>query len=80
MVTPGIVSLTNLPTQTTLLLPGSEFPCLQHFDNSMCNATTSNSDSATNLLPKTSGISVSSNKTNQRHDDAEPPTISESGS
>ncbi|XP_012227506.1 nuclear receptor-binding protein isoform X3 [Linepithema humile] len=80
MVTPGMVSLTNLPTQTTLLLPGSEFPCLQHFDNSMCNATTSNSDSATNLLPKTSGIPVSSNKTSKLHDDAEPPTISESGS
>lgn len=80
MVTPGMVSLTNLPTQTTLLLPGSEFPCLQHFDNSVCNATTSNSDNATNLLPKTSGIPVSSNKTNKLHDDAEPPTISESGS
>ncbi|RLU21867.1 hypothetical protein DMN91_006244 [Ooceraea biroi] len=80
MVTPGMVSLTNLPTQTTLLLPGPEFPCLQHFDNSVCNVTASNSDSVTNLLPKTSGIPVSSNKTNKLHDDAEPPTISESGS
>ncbi|KAH0952722.1 hypothetical protein HN011_009225 [Eciton burchellii] len=80
MVTPGMVSLTNLPTQTTLLLPGPEFPCLQHCDNSVCNATASNSDSVTNLLPKTSGIPVSNNKTNTFHDDAEPPIISESGS
>lgn len=81
MVTPGMVSLTNLPTQTTLLLPGPEFPCLQHFDNSVCNAAAaSNSDSATNLLPKTSGIPVSSNKTSKLHDDTEPPTITESGS
>jgi len=80
MVTPGMVSLTNLPTQTTLLLPGPEFPCLQHLDNSVCNATASNSDSVTNLLPKTSGIPVSNNKTNIFHDDAEPPIISESGS
>ncbi|XP_035718360.1 nuclear receptor-binding protein homolog isoform X1 [Vespa mandarinia] len=80
MMMPGMVSLTNLPTQTTLLLPGPEFSCLQHFDNSVCNATTSNSDNAINLLPKISGLSVSSNKTNKSHDEVEPPTITESGS
>lgn len=79
MMTPGMVSLTNLPTQTTLLLPGPEFPCLQHFDNSMYNATTSNSDSVTNPLPKTSGLPVLSN-TSKSHDEAEPPTNTESGS
>ncbi|XP_043252556.1 nuclear receptor-binding protein [Colletes gigas] len=80
LMTPGMVSLTNLPTQTTLLLPGPEFPCLQHFDNSMYNATTSNSDSVTNPLPKTSGLPVSSN-TSKSHDEAEPPTnTTESGS
>lgn len=79
MMTPGMVSLTNLPTQTTLLLPGPEFP-LQHLDNSVCNATISNSDSVTNPLPKTSGISVSSNKTTKIHEDVESSTISESGS
>lgn len=78
-MTPGMVSLTNLPTQTTLLLPGPEFPCLQHFDNSMYNATTSNSDSVTNPLPKTSGLPVSSNAS-KSHDETEPPLNTESGS
>lgn len=80
MMTPGMVSLTNLPTQTTLLLPGPEFPCLQHFDNSMYNATTSHSDSViTNPLPKSSCLPMSSN-TNRSHDEIEPPSNAESGS
>lgn len=80
MMTPGMVSLTNLPTQTTLLLPGPEFPCLQHFDNSMYNATTSHSDSViTNPLPKSSCLPMSSN-TNRSHDEMEPPSNAESGS
>lgn len=79
MMTPGMVSLTNLPTQTTLLLPGPEFPCLQHFDNSMYNATAPNSDSVTNPLPKTSGLPVSSH-TSKSHDETEPPSNAESGS
>ena len=81
MMKPGMLSLTNLPTQTTLLLPGPEFPCLQHFDNSVYNAATSRSDSViTNPLPKTSGLPVSSSNTSRSHDDMEPPSNVESGS
>ncbi|OXU19757.1 hypothetical protein TSAR_010575 [Trichomalopsis sarcophagae] len=33
MLSPGLVSLTNLPNQTTLLLPGPEFPRLQRLED-----------------------------------------------
>ncbi|OAD54806.1 Nuclear receptor-binding protein like protein [Eufriesea mexicana] len=79
MMTPGMVSLTNLPTQTTLLLPGPEFSCLQHFDNSMYNATSHSDNVITNPLPKTSGLPVSSN-TSRSNDEMEPPLNTESGS
>ncbi|XP_046740655.1 nuclear receptor-binding protein homolog isoform X2 [Diprion similis] len=50
MMNPGMVSLTNLPTQTTLLLSGPEMPCLQHLDNNSSvvgGATASGGDSLT---------------------------------
>lgn len=47
VLTPEMVSLTNFPSQTTLLLPGPDMPRFQHFDNSMANATTSNNENLT---------------------------------
>lgn len=83
MMTPGMVSLTNLPTQTTLLLPGPEFPCLQHLtDGSIAHAVVPSNDNVISNPPKISGFSESIiSKASQNHEDAEPPTmIAESNS
>lgn len=80
MMSPGMVSLTNLPSQTTLLLPGPDYPRLKDTDKSTGNAVTSSSDSVTSIPPKTSGLSDSSNKRKNYQDEPEPPTITESGS
>ena len=77
---PGMVSLTNFPSQTTLLLAGPEFPRLQDIDKFSGNSVTSSSDSVTGILPKTSGLSDSINTRKNYGDDSEPPTIIESGS
>lgn len=81
LMTPGLVSLTNLPTQTTLLLPGQEF--LQHLSNSVVDSTiTTNRDNATSLPAKAIANSDVSNNSNNlnRHEIQEPPTIADSAS
>ncbi|XP_046478095.1 nuclear receptor-binding protein [Neodiprion pinetum] len=50
MMNPGMVSLTNLPTQTTLLLSGPEFPCLQHLDNNSSVAGVATASGGENLI------------------------------
>lgn len=72
---PGTVSITNLLPQTKLLLPGPELTSIRPIENtptilmstvrpstSTTTVITSNSDNSAirNLLPKTSGLSVSS--------------------
>lgn len=81
MMTPELLSLSNLPSQT-LLLPGPEFPRLQNDnDNTIAgNAVTSSSDSVSSIPPKTSGHSDSINKMKIYQDEGEPPTITETGS
>lgn len=82
-MTPGLVSLTNLPTQTTLLLPGQEFPCLQHLSNSVVDSTIATSrDNATSLPAKAIANSDVSNNSNNlnKHEIQEPPTIADSAS
>lgn len=79
MMTPEMLSLSNLPSQT-LLLPGPEFPRLQDNDKITGNAVTSSSDSVSSIPPKTSGLSDSINKMKLYQDEGEPPTITETGS
>ncbi|XP_033218846.1 nuclear receptor-binding protein homolog isoform X1 [Belonocnema kinseyi] len=80
MMSPGMVSLTNLPSQTTLLLPGPDYPRLKDTEKSAGNAVTSSSDSVTSIPPKISGLSDSSNKRKNYQDEPEPSTITECGS
>ena len=46
-----MVSLTNFPSQTTLLLPGPEMPSFQHLDNSSANPAAFNNNDASNFVP-----------------------------
>lgn len=81
MMSPGMMSLPSLPSQTTLSgQTVAEYPCLQHLDNSVsgCNTTTSSSDSVSSLPPKMSGLSNSYNRTSTNHEEGEPPTMTES--
>ena len=91
MGNPGMMSLTNLPSQTTLLLPAApEFPCMRDLENSLgvganggaCagnNTATSSSDSVSSLPPNVAADPSNSFKqTSTNDDDGEPSTIIES--
>lgn len=80
MMNPGMVSLTNLPTQTTLLLSGPEFPCLQHLDNSIVGTTTSSGDCLLGSSYKSSGVTSMSNRDGKESKEAESSIIADSGS
>ncbi|XP_011305000.1 nuclear receptor-binding protein homolog isoform X1 [Fopius arisanus] len=80
LMNPGMVSLTNLPSQTTLLLSDPEFPCIQNLDNSVGNTVPPINDSVINITPKLTGLSNSTIRSCTNTDNAEPPTITDSGS
>ncbi|XP_012282696.1 nuclear receptor-binding protein homolog [Orussus abietinus] len=84
LMSPGMVSLTNLPTQATLLLSGPEFPCMEHLENSVGHATASSSDSVTSVKAAARSLDLAgySYRSTNAHEETsvEPPVISESGS
>ncbi|XP_015121043.1 nuclear receptor-binding protein homolog isoform X2 [Diachasma alloeum] len=80
LTNPGMVSLTNLPSQTTLLLPDPEFQCNQNLDNSVGNTVPPINDSVINSTPKLTGLSNSTIRPCTNTDNTEPPTIADSGS
>lgn len=84
MMGPGMVSLTNLQNQTTLLLPGAEFPSIQDIGNSVGNNTINNKDNniVINQTPKITGLTISNNNKlcTNTSDDTDKQKINESGS
>ncbi|XP_012268951.1 nuclear receptor-binding protein homolog isoform X2 [Athalia rosae] len=80
LMNPGMVSLTSLPTQTTLLLSGSEFPSLQHLDNSIVSTTTSSGDCLSGSSYESSGVTGVSNNDITESKEAESSIIADSGS
>lgn len=86
MLRPGIVSLSNLPGQATLLLPPPEYPSAQHFDNSSGNTMTSNNDDINHFTQEIPVVTNSNNNINNNNgtctnsENLESPANSGSGS
>lgn len=73
MMVPGLVSLNNLPSQTTLLLPGPEFPSIEDVGKSVMHK-----DNIVNINQMQ--IITSNNKLCTNSDDNDIQKINESGS